>query len=61
MNTNDAYRSIGSGTVRRNDIDGVVIALLEEVSPWGLGFEVSEAQARPSGSQSLPAAWGSRY
>jgi hypothetical protein len=25
----------------------------------GVGFEVSEAQARPSGSLSLPAAWSS--
>jgi len=29
-------------------LDGVGVALLEEVCHWGVGFEVSEAQARPS-------------
>ena len=41
LNENDLWRSIGSGT-----LGGV--ALLEEVCHWGAGFEVSEAQARPS-------------
>jgi hypothetical protein len=32
------------------------VALLEEVHHYRVGFEVSETQTRPSGSQSLPAA-----
>lgn len=34
----------------------VGVALLVEICRWGVGFEVSEAQSRPSGSLSLPAA-----
>jgi hypothetical protein len=38
------------------------VALLEEVCHWGWGvcFDISEAQVRPSGSVSLPDVCGSR-
>jgi hypothetical protein len=35
------------------------MALLEEIGHWGMGVEISEAQARPSSSLSLLAAYES--
>lgn len=52
---------MGSGTIRMCDLFGVGVALLEEVSLWGRGFEVSYAQALPSVGSSpllLPANQG---
>lgn len=47
LNEIGAYRVTGSGTIRRCDLVGVVMILLEEVCHgrgWGrVGFEVSEA------------------
>ena len=45
--------SPGSGTIRRCDFVGVGLALVEEVCHCGVGFEVSNAQPRRSGSLSF--------
>ena len=39
--------------IRRGGLTEVGVALVEEVYHWGLGFEGSEAQAKPSQSLSL--------
>ena len=54
MNKNGPHSLIGNGTVGRCVLVGVSVSL-------GMGFEVSDAQARSSGSLSLPAACWSRY
>ena len=45
---------IGSGTIRRCDLIGVGMALLEKICPCGVGFELLYAQAKPSVARSLP-------
>ena len=45
------HRPVGSVTIGR-------VALLAKVYHWGKDFAVSEAQARTSGSQSVPAICG---
>jgi hypothetical protein len=55
LNENNPIRN---GTIRKCGLVRVGVALLESVSLW-VGFKVSEAQAKPSGSVSLPAACGS--
>ena len=45
-------RLIGTGTIGRYGLVEVGI-VLEEVCHWGVGFEVSEGQARPSLSLSV--------
>lgn len=48
--SDDGYRKfIGNSTVESGDLDRGSVSL-------GTGFEISEAQARPSGLPSLPAA-----
>ena len=56
---NGPHGPIGRGTFRRHGFVGVGVTLLGEVHHWGVGFEVSEAQARPSDLLSLPAVVGS--
>lgn len=59
MNENGPYRVIGNGVIEGVTL-GVDVTLLNEVCYWEWGgFEVSEAQARLSGSLCLPAAYGS--
>ena len=53
FNENGPQRLIGSGALRRCGLVGGNVSL-------GVGFEVSEAQARPDGSLSLPATCQSR-
>ena len=48
MKENGLHRLIGSGTIQRRGLVGVGVVLLEEVGHRGMGFEVSDAQARPS-------------
>jgi hypothetical protein len=46
---NDPYRFIGIALLRcKGGLVGVGVALLEEVCHWEVGFELSDAQARPS-------------
>ena len=52
MDENGPHRFIGSGTIGRCGLFRVDVALLEEGSLFGWA-EVSEAQARPSGSLAL--------
>lgn len=52
--------SVGTDIIRRCDLIGAGVALLEKVCHWRQGFEVSNAQARPSLSLSLPAICRSR-
>jgi hypothetical protein len=55
VDKNSPYRLIDlnawlpeSGTIRRCGLVGVGVAFLEEIRHWGVGFEVSDAQAKPS-------------
>ena len=48
LNENDPHRLRRSGTIRKYGLFGIEMSLLEEVCHWGVGYEVSNAQARPS-------------
>ena len=50
LNKNGPHRLLGTDTIRKYSLVGVDVAFLEKVHHQGVGFEVSEAQARPSAS-----------
>lgn len=51
LNKDGPHRPIASSTIRKWSLVGLSVPLLEEVYHSGVGSEVSEAQAGPSGSQ----------
>ena len=53
-----APQALGDGTARRCRPAGQSVVLLGEVCHYRVDFEVSEAQARPTGPGSLPDACG---
>lgn len=53
LNKNGLHWLTGGGNIRRNGLVGVNVALLEEMNYWRAGFEISEAQARPTVSHLL--------
>lgn len=47
LNENVHHRLMGGGSIRKCGLVGVKVTLLTGVCHWGVGFEASEAQARP--------------